>query len=258
MDLQLFISNELAIHFYYSRDSVEGDIFHVKNLCLVFPGLPNTIDKSYFSDRVSRDTAFLSVSYYGTWMSGGNFNPQSVKQTIQDAISFAKSKEGVKAFDNEKMCWEYENLFVVGYSFAGNFVLNSVLDKDSITSIILCAPLIYVDKQIVETVLGNDASDFFDSNMFFLQFLQRGYPYVLRGIEDHSWASYFDGSYDLSKISIPENYPPIHVIHGTEDTQVNFKFSEYFNSQYPTISTLELQKGVGHTKEMFQSRHLRV
>jgi len=161
MELQLFIQNELALHFYYSKESVNCDVVNIKSLCLVFPGLPNTIDKDYFVNRVNKDTAFLSVSYYGTWMSGGNFSPQSVKQTIQDAVSFAKLKEGIKTFDDKKMYWKYENLFVLGYSFAGNFVINSNLKREDITSIILCSPLIYIDKQVVETILGNGANVFF-------------------------------------------------------------------------------------------------
>lgn len=256
MELQLFMQDELALHFYYSKESVKDDVVSIKNLCLVFPGLPNTIDKDFFVNRVNKDTAYLSVSYYGTWMSGGNFSPQSVKQTIQDAVSFAKCKEGTRTFDNKKIYWEYKNLFVLGYSFAGNFVLNSDLKREDITSVVLCAPLIYLDKNTVETVLKNDADKFFDFNASFLQFLRRGYLYALRGIKDSFWDSYFNGVDDLSKVSIRESYPLIHIIHGTEDKQVNPVFSKYFNNQYPTISTLELQNGMGHTKEMFQNLHI--
>ncbi|MBU0637082.1 hypothetical protein KKH16_02665 [Patescibacteria group bacterium] len=48
MELQLFIYKNIALHFYYSKDSVENGTINSKNIFVYFPGLPQMIDEDFF------------------------------------------------------------------------------------------------------------------------------------------------------------------------------------------------------------------
>ncbi|HED36806.1 MAG TPA: hypothetical protein ENI76_00955, partial [Ignavibacteria bacterium] len=100
MELQLFIYKNIAIHFYYSKDSIVNGKITVENIFIYFPGLPQMIDDDFFADKVNKDTAFFSVYYSGSWLSGGSFTYDNCKKTVELAIEFVKHKRGIKTFDN--------------------------------------------------------------------------------------------------------------------------------------------------------------
>jgi len=257
MELQLFLHNNLAIHFFYSKESLGNNLVTVKNLCVVFSGLPNLIDKKYFESRVNRDTAYLSVYYYGTWLSGGKFTFNNCKKTIKDALQFTKNKTGIRTFDGKKLGWNFKNLNIIGYSFAANPVLTAKVNRKDVKAVFLYSPLIYVNKSDISKILDKDGADkFIALSRFFLKFLQRGYKYALRGISDPSWDKYFSGNELSSQINLFSQYPPIYIYHGLKDSQVNPAFSKYFYSINKNITKLFLIKDRGHDKELFNLSHL--
>lgn len=260
MELQLFIYRNLAIHFYYSRESVKKNVVNVENLCLFFPGLPNFIHQEFFERWVNKNTAFFSVYYFGTWLSGGKFTIINCRKSIETAIEFAKNKSGIKTYDNKKIYWNYQNLYVIGYSFAGNPILKTNVNKKEVKAILLYAPLIYLYKDEVEAILGREkAIEFFEFNKSHLQFLQRAYFRILRGIKDPLWIKYFSGEERSVKINnISSQYPSIFIFHGLKDEIINPAFSKYFCRNYKNISKLFLIKSVGHTKELFNINHLKI
>jgi len=93
MKLQLLIYKNLAVHFYYSKESVSKNKIKIKNLFLIFPGLPTFIHKDFFNDKVDKDNAFLSIYYLGTWLSGGIFTYKNCKKAIELTVEFAKNKK---------------------------------------------------------------------------------------------------------------------------------------------------------------------
>lgn len=259
MELQLFVFKNLAVHFYYPSKSLQGNRINVKNLCLYFSGLPNYTDKDFFAEHVKRGTAFFAVYYYGSWLSGDRFTVGNCRKSISDAINFVKGRIGIKAFDNKKLTWSFENLYLIGYSFAGNSLLNININKNEIKKVILYSPLIYLYGQEVEDVLGREeAKRFSEFNIFFLKFLQRGYPHALRGIEEKEWKKYFSGVDRSSRIKLSSNYPPISIYHGSKDSQISPKFSEHFYKMHRANSKLTIVPDLGHDKGMFNLNHLKI
>jgi len=257
MEQQLFIYKNLVINFYYSNKSIKKNIVDIKNLCLFFPGLPNFINKEFFETRISKNTAFFSVYYYGTWLSGGKFTIANCRKSVKTAIEFVKNKGGIKTYDKKEIAWNFQNLYVLGYSFAGNPILKTNINRKDVKAVLLYSPQIYLDKKEVKTILGREkATNFFKFNKSHLQFLQRTHFRVLRGITNISWFRYFCGEDSSSRISISSQYPKIVIYHGLKDEMVNPAFSKYFHKTYKNISRLFLIKKMGHDKELFKLNHL--
>lgn len=258
MELQLFVFKNLAVHFYYPSKSLHGNRINVKNLCLYFSGLPNYTDKDFFAEHVKRGTAFFAVYYYGSWLSGGRFTVDNCRNSINDAINFAKGRTGIKTFDNKKLTWNFENLYLIGYSFAGNPLLTISANKKEIKKVILYSPLIYLYGQEVKNILGEKETErFSEFNIFFLEFLQRGYPHALRGIKGKEWKKYFFGKDRSSRIKLSSSYPPISIYHGNKDSQISHRFSEHFYKMHQANSKLTIVSGMGHDKGMFNLNHLK-
>lgn len=259
MELQLFFYKDLAVHFYYSRESIKGGSINIKRLCLFFPGLPNFIEKRFFEDKVNKDTAFFSVYYYGTWLSGRYFTYSNCKKTIETVIEFAKARHGIKTFDKKNITWKFQNLYLLGYSFSGNLILTTKINKEDVRAVYLYAPLIYLNRHEVEEILSSkEIEDFYKLNKLNLKFLKRGYKNVIKGIRDPSWERYFLGADSSSVINIQQNYPRVFIYHGKYDNKINPLFSQYFNKKYKEKTTLSLINNVGHDlRGLFNLRHVK-
>lgn len=257
MQIQLFLYKDLAIHFYYSEESIKNNEVSVKKLYLVFNGLPNFIDKDFFQDKVNKNTAFMSVYYFGTWLSGGEFTPESCKKSVEVAVEFAKKKIGIKSFDGLEFKWNFDKLSIIGYSFAGNTILNTKLNKKDINEVLLYSPLIYVNKNDSEKIVLKDVleKDIKDAANF-LSFLQRGFKFTLRGVVNKVWNKYFSGQEEKSIVKLSADYPQIRIFHGKADHQVNYLYSEYFTKTHSSTTKLKLYEDLGHTKDLVKVEDL--
>jgi len=251
MELQLFIYKNIALHFYYSKDSVEGGVINSKNIFVYFPGLPQMIDEDFFVNKVDKNTAFFSVYYMGSWLSGGSFTYENCQKTVEIAVEFIKNKQGIKTFDNKQIKWDYNNLYVMGYSFSGNPVVSAEISKNDVKSVILFAPLIFLHKKEVSKYLKNKKAidNFYDFSLFYLEFLRRGYRFAFRGIEKKSWDRYFSGKEPKSFIKIDKNYPHIIIFHGKSDEKINYGSSLFFQNKKRPETKVFLKEGVGHNLE---------
>lgn len=251
MELQLFIYKKIALHFYYSEDSIMNGKINSKNIFIYFPGLPQIIDKDFFVNKVNKDTAFFSVYYLGSWLSGGNFTYENCKKTIELAIEFIKNKEGLKTFDNKLINWDYDNLYVIGYSFSANPIISAKISKSDVKSVILFAPLLFLHKKEVLEYLKNKKAidNFYGFSLFFLEFLRRGYKFAFRGIENKSWDKYFSGKEPKSFIKMNKNYPDVIIFHGKSDEKINYKSSLFFQKEKCFKAKVILKDGVGHELE---------
>jgi len=155
MELQLFIYKDLALHFYYSKDSLNEGLVDVKNIFIYFPGLPQVIEEDFFAERVDNDTAFFNVYYFGSVLSGGEFFYENCRKTVELAIEFVKNKKGIKTFDNKEITWDYKNLNVAGYSFSGNPIVTANISKDDVKNVFLFAPLLFLHKDQVKGYMSN-------------------------------------------------------------------------------------------------------
>ena len=251
MELQLFIYKNIALHFYYSKDSVEGGVINSKNIFVYFPGLPQMIDEDFFVNKVNKDTAFFSVYYLGSWLSGGNFTYENCKKTVELAVDFIKSKRGIKTFDNKQINWDYNNLYVMGYSFSGNPVVSAKISKIDVKNVILFAPLLFLNKKEVLGYLQDEKviNNFYGFSLFYLEFLRRGYKFAFRGIEKQSWNKYFSGKDTKSFIKMNNNYPNIIIFHGKSDEKISYTSSLFFQkNKYPKAKVF-LVDNVGHDLE---------
>jgi hypothetical protein len=251
MELQLFIYKNIALHFYYSKDSAEGGVINSKNIFVYFPGLPQMIDEDFFVNKVNKDTAFFSVYYLGSWLSGGSFTYENCKKTVELAVEFVKHKKGIKTFDNKQISWNYENLHVMGYSFSGNPVVSAKISKADVENVILFAPLLFLNKKEVLGYLQDEKviNNFYGFSLFYLEFLRRGYKFAFRGIEKQSWNKYFSGKDAKSFIKMNNNYPNIIIFHGKSDEKISYTSSLFFQkNKYPKAKVF-LVDNVGHNLE---------
>lgn len=251
MELQLFIYKNIALHFYYSKDSLRNSKVSVENIFVYFPGLPQMIDEDFFANKVSKNTAFFSVYYSGSWLSGGSFTYENCKKTVELAIEFIKDKRGIKTFDSKQIYWDYKNLHVMGYSFAGNPVISSKISKNDVKSIVLFAPLLFLHKKEVSEYLKDKKAidNFYSFNLFYLEFLKRGYKFAFRGIEKQSWNKFFSGQDSKSLIKMANNYPNIFIFHGKSDEKINYTSSLFFQKEKRPQSKIVLVDNVGHDLE---------
>jgi hypothetical protein len=251
MELQLFIYKNIALHFYYSKDSVEDGVINSKNISVYFPGLPQMIDENFFVNKVNKDTAFFSVYYLGSWLSGGSFTYENCKKTVELAIEFVKHKKGIKTFDNKQISWNYNNLYVMGYSFSGNPVVSAKISKTDVKNVILFAPLLFLHKKEVLKYLKDKKiiNNFYGFNLFYLEFLRRGYKFALRGIEKQSWNKYFSGKEQRSFIKMIKDYPNIVIFHGKLDEKINYASSLFFQKEKCPGAKIILIDNVGHNLE---------
>ena len=251
MELQLFIYKNIALHFYYSKDSLINNKINTENIFVYFPGLPQMVKEDFFVSKINKNTAFFSVYYLGSWLSGGSFTYENCKKTIELAIEFIKNGKGIKTFDNKQIKWSYKNLYIMGYSFAGNPVISAKILKNDVKSVILFAPLLFLHKKDVSECLRdkNSIDNFYGFNLFYLEFLKRGYKFAFRGIEKKSWNKYFSGKEPKSFIKMDKDYPNVIIFHGKSDEKINYASSLFFQKEkYPKVEII-LIDGVGHNLE---------
>ena len=251
MELQLFIYKNIAIHFYYSKDSIVNDRINAKNVFIYFPGLPQIVDEDFFVNKVNKNTAFFSVYFSGSWLSGGSFTYENCKKTVELAVEFVKHRKGIKTFDNKQISWNYENLHVMGYSFSGNPVVSAKISKTDVKNVILFAPLLFLHKKEVSEYLKDEQAinNFYGFSLFYLEFLRRGYKFAFRGIEKQSWNKYFYGKDAKSFIKMNNNYPNIVIFHGKSDEKISYTSSLFFQkNKYPKAKVF-LVDNVGHDLE---------
>jgi hypothetical protein len=253
MMIQLFLKNNLAIHFYFSEDSINNEIVNTKDLYIIFQGLPQSIEKDFFKDKVKKERAFMVIYYYGSYYSGKNFTFLNCQKSVQDAIKFAIGGQGVKTYDNEIIKWRVKNISIIGNSFAGNPILTCDINKNEIKKVVLISPLIFVHKEDLKKVYLNDQIQKIKKyNKDFLGFMTRGYKNIYKGINDKTWLSYFNGDNNKSKISINSNFPPIIIYHGKEDFAVSCESSILFKKLFKKDTIVHVENGVGHDfKKLF-------
>lgn len=249
METQLFIYKKIALHFYYSKKSFTNGKVTVDNIFVYFPGLPQILNEEFFQDKVNKNNAFFSVYYLGSWLSGGSFTYNNCKKTVELVIQFIKNKEGVKVFSNNKLRWNYKNLHVMGYSFSGNPVISAKLSKTDVKSVILFAPLLFVNrKEVAEYLKEKKAIDnFFSFSLFYLGFIRKGYKFVFRGIENRCWDKYFSGSEIKSLVNVRNSYPDnIFIFHGKADKKISYKSSLFFQQKRCPQAKVFIIKRAGH------------
>jgi len=248
MELQLFIYKNIALHFYYSKDSFSNNRINVEDIFIYFPGLPQIIEEDFFANKVNKNIAFFSVYYSGSWLSGGKFTYENCKKTVELAVEFVKNKMGVKTFDNKEIVWDYKNLHIMGYSFSGNPVISAKISKTDVKNVILFAPLIFLNKKEVLEYLKDEKAinNFYGFSLFYLEFLRRGYKLAFRGIEKQSWDEYFLGNDKKSLIKIDKNYPNIVIFHGKLDKKISYSSSLFFQMKNCPQAKIVLVNNVGH------------
>jgi len=260
MELQLFIYKNIALHFYYSKDSLKNGKVNVENIFIYFPGLPQIINGDFFVNKVNNNTAFFSVYYAGSWLSGGSFTYENCKETIELAVEFVKNKKGIKTFDNKKISWDYNNLHIIGYSFSGNPVISAKISKANVKNVILFAPLLFLHKKEVSEYLKDEKAinNSYGFSLFYLEFLRRGYKFAFRGIEKQSWNNYFSGKNPKSLVKIDKNYPNVIIFHGKSDEKIHSDSSVFFQKAKCPKTKVFLVDNVEHSlKKLFDINQIK-
>lgn len=142
-------------------------------------------------------------------------------------------------------------MYLVGYSFAGNILLTSNA-LDEVSGVFLGSPLIFVhDADINKFTTESDLSKFHEKNRAIIEFLGRGYRNAWRGIDSDDWKKYFMGIDNNSSMEYFRSASPIMIYHGTQDRQVDYKFSQYFSERYG--AKVHLVPNESHSKELIKT-----
>ena len=139
----------------------------------------------------------------------------------------------------------------MGYSFAGNPLISAKILKNDVKSVILFAPLLFLHKKDVLEYLRdkNTIDNFYGFNLFYLEFLKRGYKFAFRGIEKRSWNKYFSGQDSKSFIKMGNNYPNVFIFHGKIDEKINYASSLFFQKEKCPQSKIVIVDNVKHDLE---------
>lgn len=252
MKFQLFLEKSLAIHLYYSHDSVKFGRLNVKKLYVIFPGLPQSSDKEYFKDKISKDVAFMYVYYYGSWYSNGKFTFRNCQKTIVDVLAFVKKGRSYTTFSENIFYWKYDSLILVASSFGAAPLLTTQLTRKDADKILLLFPFIFLDGRDLKKILPRSLMiNFYKKMLDSLAFLKRGYRNLYRGITNPSWSKLFSGSVPTPKIQVNNEYPPVCIYHDKSDPVVPYRISIALNKTYPNVINLKPVKGIGqyeHTR----------
>ena len=137
------------------------------------------------------------------------------------------------------------------YSFSGNPVVSAKISKTDVKNVILFAPLLFLNKKEVLGYLQDEKviNNFYGFNLFYLEFLRRGYGFAFRGIEKQSWDKYFSGEDAKSFIEMNNNYPNILIFHGKSDEKINCTSSTFFQKEKYSRAKVFLVENVGHDLE---------
>jgi len=214
-----------------------GDIiaesYYLKNnngKAIIFcSGIPGTSSYQEIAEKyVSQGFIFIHPKYLGSWESYGSFNIEGCKKTIVDFVKALKNNE-VKTIFNETFDIKIKEIFLLGHSFGGSVALCSGADIN-INGIIALAPVIDYRVQGKEEY-GEEEMD------WLYNFILAGFENVYRNFDKSNWDYFCSNGSILNAIDYLEKLKTkkILIIHGIEDTSINYMRSKNFCSSLKNL-----------------------
>lgn len=123
MSIRSSLNNQLKADIYLPKKSNGKTIIFLS-------GLPTYFHKSDIS-KVFADHGFTVIHpfYYGTWVSGGDFNPQTALKTVSDTVKAVVDGTVSNLYTNTSLVTPKEEIFLVGTSF-GSVIMQCYRQKD--------------------------------------------------------------------------------------------------------------------------------
>lgn len=208
-------------------------------------GVPSYLYKNDISQTLC-DSGFTVIQpfYYGTWVSGGDFNPQNCLATITDTIQSLEKRQIYNLYSNKKIDIEFQDYYLMGTSF-GSVIVQSY-EQDIISNErILLGGIPFFNKD-TNSAISFDVEHF-------ISFLQRGFEYVYRSENWDEWRRELNGEGKyLNKIYRKANYL---FIQGNNDTMGTDKIIDRFIKNNNIKADLHLVDG-GHSLNSIDSRQV--
>ncbi len=245
--LQQFRFKKLSLQIFYDSSDESDNLIDLKKLIIIYPGLPQFLDKEFFEKKIKKGQAYLKVDYYGSWMSGGNFTPDNCVKTINDTMLFLKKASHRVTYDSSIFKIKAKSKILVGYSFAAQHILRSNVSKKFIDKIYLFAPLVFLNKNQVKKVFSHKLQEdsFYNFSLSYLNFMRAGYDEILRGIKAKSWDVYFSGNDKKSLIRTNKSLPQIYIYMAENDDRIPLPSRVLFKNLFPS-SKINVIKDAGH------------
>ncbi|MBI4154882.1 hypothetical protein HY498_02240 [Candidatus Woesearchaeota archaeon] len=149
----------------------------------------------------------------GTWESGGKFSIEQCQKAIEQTIKLAKVGEAIELYNEKKISWPTEKIYLLGFSFG---CLPSLLCKELVDYTILAMP--FVNLKIHNKNGGEDIKKTFD-------FLEKAYPNIYRFKAN-------DVIRDLKNINYPIKKDNLIVIVGNKDKSIPKEEASWLEKKY--------------------------
>lgn len=213
---KLRCGNIIAESYYLENNNGKAIIF-----C---SGIPGTSSYPEIAEKyVKEGFIFIHPKYLGSWESYGNFSIEGCKKTIIDFIKTLRNNK-IKTIFNKDFDIKIKEIFLLGHSFGGSVALCSGADLN-INGIIALAPVIDYKIQ------GN--GEYKEEKIDWLyDFIAAGFENVYRNLNKSQWESFCHNGSILNANNYLEELKTkkILIIHGTEDTSINYNRSKQFYS----------------------------
>lgn len=194
------------------------------NVIIFCPGIPGTSSYIEMAEKyVKEGFIFINPKYLGSWESYGDFSIENCKKTFVDFVNALRDKE-VKTIFGDDFDVEINGIFLLGHSFGGSVALCSGSDLN-IDGIIALAPVIDYRVQ------GKEECE--EEKMDWLySFIIAGFENVYRSFDKTKWEAFCLNGSILNASDYLEQLKTkkILLVHGTEDTSINYNRSKIFYS----------------------------
>ncbi len=210
------------------KDIIAESYYPEKNngkVVIFCSGIPGTSSHLEMAKKyVNEGFVFIHPKYLGSWESYGNFSIEGCKKTIIDFVSALRDKK-VKTVFGDDFNIEIKEIFLLGHSFGGSIALcsGSNLEVDGIVAL---APVIDYRVQ--------GKGEYEEEKMDWIySFIIAGFENVYRNFDKTKWEAFcLSGSVLNANDYLKQlKTKKILLIHGIEDTSINYNHSKIFYSK---------------------------
>jgi len=218
---KLRYKNIIAESYYLENNNGKIIVF-----CQGIPGSSSYMEMA--KKYVEAGFIFIHPKYLGSWESYGDFNIETCKKTIVDFVNGLKSMN-MKTIFNEDFEVPFKEIFLLGHSFGGSVALCSGAELD-VDGIIALAPVIDYKVQGKEKYEEEEMVGLYD-------FIQAGFENIYRNINKNEWDNFcINGSnLNANDYFIQLKSKKILLIHGVQDTSINYNRSKEFFSKLKNL-----------------------
>lgn len=111
-----------------------------KKCVILAPWFPHYFDKyhPFVNSIINQWIDLFIIRYAWSWENKWIFTIQNCIQSIQDCISLIQEGQGISLFNNQKIFFNYESIYLIWFSFGALPVLFTKNDNNILHKILIC------------------------------------------------------------------------------------------------------------------------